>query len=47
MGELAVGPMARMGHRVELGEARPRHIPVVGLQRDVVLLRRVPGLVPP
>ena len=46
MGELAVGPMAGMGHQVQLREARDRHIPVIGLQRDVVL-EQGPGLRPP
>ncbi len=45
MGELAIGPVAGVGHQVELGEAGGGHVPVVGLQRDVVL-EEGPGLGP-
>ena len=45
MGKLTVRAMAGMGHQVQLGEARDRHVPVIGLQRDVVLEQR-PGLGP-
>ena len=45
MGELAIGPVAGVGHQVELGEAGGGDVPVVGLQRDVVL-EQGPGLGP-
>jgi len=37
MAKLPVRPMPRMRHQIQLGEARRRHIPVIRLQRNVVL----------
>jgi hypothetical protein len=43
MGKLALGAVAGVGHRVDLGEPEGRDVPVIGLDGDLVL-QQGPGL---
>jgi hypothetical protein len=50
IGEVAVGPLARVRHQIDLGEARLVNIPAIGSERNVMLqqcLRLRPSILPP